>query len=107
MNRELVMNNNSKIPSAIKQLDLSGLIRIDYSIEGAWNDNLTVIWERDKGMLDYSSINRSHEIHKPAIELYFPGYWLGLHCYNEDQGKYIFDENYALRIIKYIEKQLN
>ncbi len=100
------MINNDKIPQVVKLLNLSNIKRIDYSMEGDWNANIVVIWERKKGVLDYSGITRSHYIHKPTIELYFENHWVGLHCYKNVEGNNLFDEDYALLIIKYIETQI-
>lgn len=98
------MNNTPELPPVIRQIDLKPILRVDYSMEGDWNRNLKVVWSAKDGFLDYNQINRSHPEHKPCLELYFDGYWLGIHCYRDEGGEHVFDEEKADAILNYIEE---
>lgn len=97
------MTSQSKLPNVVKEINLQAILRVDYSMEGNWNHNLKVIWSKKEGFLGYEGINTAHEIHKPCVELYFDGYWLGIHCYKVIDGKNVFDQEKADLIIEYIE----
>ena len=98
------MNSQSKLPEVIKEINLREILRVDYSMEGDWNQKLNAIWSKEEGFLGYEGMNVSHENHKPCVELYFDGYWLGIHCYEQVDNQNVFDEEKASLMIKYIEE---
>ena len=100
------MIKTKKLPDILKEISLADIIRIDYALEGNWNNTVVTIWSRDKGFIGYPEENLMHNTLKPSIELYFNKLWLGIHCYNRINNKNIFDKEYADIIIKYIEDNI-
>ncbi|MFC1615890.1 hypothetical protein ACFL21_02010 [Patescibacteria group bacterium] len=100
------MNNPSQIPDIIKKIDLQDILRIDYALEGDWDKTLEVIWKKNKGLINFDKIIKSHKTFQPTIELFFEDHFLGIMCYKETKDGYIFDEEKAKVIIQYIEKNI-
>ncbi len=96
---------NKKLPQIIGEISLDAIIRIDVSLEGAWNSNLATIWSRKDGFTGFNGISRSHAVFKPSLELYFDCSWVGIHCFNRKGGHFVFDEELAAAIIDYIENR--
>ena len=97
------MSSKPILPNVLKEINLYGIIRLDYSMEGNWNDNLKVLWTREDGFLGYEGITESHETYNPCLELYFDGYFLGIKCFNRIENKNVVDKEMIELIIKYIE----
>jgi len=97
------MSTTRVLPDVLKEINLYGIIRLDYSMEGNWNDNLKVIWTREDGFLGYEGITESHETYNPCLELYFDGYFLGIKCFERIENKNVVDKEMIERIIEYIE----
>ncbi|MFX0199439.1 MAG: hypothetical protein ACFFCW_25230 [Candidatus Hodarchaeota archaeon] len=64
---------------------------------------MVTIWTRNKGKLGFSKVTRTHSTHKPSLELYFENAWFGIHCFNRINGENVFDEEFALQILEYVE----
>lgn len=75
-------------------------------MEGDWSPSVVTIWDRKKGFMGFSGFNGSHPVHRPSLELYYEGAWIGIHCYQRVDNRNIFDEDQALRIINLVEKRL-
>ncbi|MCP4660069.1 MAG: hypothetical protein GY856_32100 [bacterium] len=82
---------------------MTGLQRIDVSLEGDWSALVTSVWTREAGLVGFSAVARRHPTHKPSLELYFEDYWVGCHCFRRVHGENVFDEELARRIIDHIE----
>lgn len=100
------MNQKSNIPKIVKEISLHDIDRIDVSLEGDWSPNVVTVWSRKKGFFGFSGITCSHPTFKPSLELYFKNSWLGIHCFRKAGDQNVFDEEFALDIVKYIEKRL-
>ena len=100
------MTNTEDIPDLLRHIPLGGILRIDAGLEGDWSPSVATVWSRGAGRQDFSNAIRSHPSHKPSLELYFQGAWLGIHCYNRIDGQNVFDEAFAARIIEYVEERL-
>ena len=94
------------LPPVISEISLTGLRRIDVSLEGDWSARVTSVWTREAGLIGFSGVARQHSIHKPSLELYFADYWVGCHCFRRVRGQNVFDEEKARRIIGHIEDTL-
>jgi hypothetical protein len=97
------MSNNKNIPLIIREISLKGIQRVLAAHEGNWNPTMVTVWARDEGALGFSTVTRYHPIFKPSLELYFEDTWLGIHCFNRIGGENVFDEEFAVKIIDYIE----
>ena len=87
-------------------LPLASIVRIDVALEGDWSGTVVPVWTRADGLLGFDDIRRADPARRPALELYFPGYWIGLHCYAESGGRFEFDEARARALIDYVERRL-
>lgn len=93
----------SNLPAVLSEISLTGLKRIDVSLEGDWSARVTSVWAREAGFLGFSAVARQHPTHKPSLELYFEDYWVGCHCFRRVHGQNVFDEELARRIIDHVE----
>lgn len=101
------MVKENKYQKILDDISLHNLKRIDAALEGNWNPTVTTIWTRERGFIGFDSVIRSDSELKPSLELYFENHWIGLHCYREIDQQNVFDEPLAIRIIEYIDKNLN
>lgn len=101
------MPHHTSIPSVVQEISLDAILRIDYSLEGDWSGNVKTIWSKTDGFLSYDGILKSHAENIPSIELYFEGYWLGIHCFNRIDGQNVFDEAKSDAIIQYVSEQIS
>jgi hypothetical protein len=92
---------------AIRKISIADIKRVDIALEGNWNRTVTTVWDRKKGFGGFSKVKKQHARYKPSVELYFPDYWVGIHCYKRLKGRNVFDARLALRIIKYIDRRLD
>jgi hypothetical protein len=53
--------------------------------------------------MGFEGVALSHAHHKPSVELYFEGAWVGLHCFWTRDGENFFDEEAARVLIRYVE----
>lgn len=97
------MDVYEKIPQIIQENSLDSFQRIDVGLEGNWNPTVVILWTPDAGLIELSSVIKSHPIFKPSLELYFKDSWLGVHCFDRINSENVFNENLAKEIIKYIE----
>ncbi len=95
-----------KLPAVLSEISLTGLKRIDVSLEGDWSARVAPVWTLPAGFLGFSAVARQHPTHKPSLELYFRDYWVGCHCFRRVNGQNVFDEALALRIIDHVEDGL-
>jgi len=94
------------LPPIVREISLSGLRRIDVALEGNWSPTVVTVWSKEKGLLGFFKVVRSHPTFKPSLELYFDDAWLGIHCYRRTEGQNVFDEEFARRVIKYVESRV-
>jgi hypothetical protein len=97
------MDNYKNIPLIIRKFPLSGIHKVIAALEGDWNATMVTVWTRSTGTLGFSAVTRSHPTFKPSLELYFGDTWLGIHCFKRINGENIFDEEFALTLLEYIE----
>jgi hypothetical protein len=92
----------------IREISLDGIQKVVAALEGDWNPTMVTVWTRDRGALGFSAVTRTHPTFKPGLELYFEDTWLGIHCFNRSNGKNVFDEEFAVELLEYIEtKRIN
>ncbi len=99
------MTESKEIQSIIREISLDTIQRIDLALEGDWNPTVVTVWTRDQGELGFAKVTRSHPTNKPSLELYFTDTWLGIHCCTRTAGQNVFDEEFASRIIDYVESK--
>lgn len=93
-----------EIPNILSKISFDNIIRVDVALEGDWSKTVVPVWTKEDGFLGFDKVSKSHEKFKPSIEIYFPGYWIGIHCFSKLEGKNAFDEKLAKDIIDYIEQ---
>ncbi|GEM_PF-1934338 len=98
------MNENRHLPDILTRLAFHDILHIDVALEGDWNPTVITVWSREKGFVGFTHIVRSHPRLIPSLELYFPDYWIGIHCFQHIDGVNVFDEDLAMRIIEYVSK---
>ena len=84
-------------------LPYADLLRVDLALEGAWSETVAPVWTREAGFLGFARAPRPQPGRRPALELYFPGYWVGLHCFREKDGTFEFDASYAREVLNYVD----
>ena len=94
-----------EIPLIVREISLVKIQKIVVALEGNWNPTTVTVWSREKGMLGFSNVTRTHSIHRPSLELYFTDAWLGINCFYKIEGKNVFDEEFALKVIEYVERK--
>jgi hypothetical protein len=91
------------LPAILTTLAYADLIRIDAALEGAWSETVTPVWTRETGFLGFAHVPGPQPGRRPALELYFPGYWVGLHCFREEDGSFVFDPSHARDVVSHVE----
>jgi hypothetical protein len=94
------------LPAPLGNVPLSSIVRIDAALEGDWSGTVVAVWTRDDGLLGFDAVRRADPARRPALELYFPGFWIGLHCCTEVGGTFVFDEARARAVIAHVEARL-
>ena len=97
---------DSPLPAAIAALSMQGIRRIDLALEGAWSETVRPIWTPDAGFLGFSAAPAPHPTRRPAIELYFDGWWIGIHCHEKRNGLFVVDRERAMAIVVHVERML-
>jgi hypothetical protein len=95
-----------KLPSILNEINPQNIQRIDAALEGNWKDTVVTVWLYDKGFIGFEKVIKQHHSFKPSIELYFLDTWVGIHCFKKSDKMNIFDEEYAMAIIKFIEDKI-
>ncbi len=101
------MENNIKIPEIIKIIDLSDIIRIDYALEGDWDNTVQVIWRKGDEKMNLDTIIKMHKKYEPTIEVFFEEYFIGIMCYKKTKEYFEFDKKKAQAIFQHIKKKQN
>ena len=94
------------VPESLRSVPLDALTRIDVALEGAWSETVVEVWSRRGGRSGFGDVVRFHPTRPPSVELYFPGYWIGIHCFRVAPDGLEFDEPRAHAIIAYVEARL-
>ena len=94
------------ITELLESVRLNGITRIDVGLEGNWSPTVVTVWNRETGIIRFDHVKRAHPIHKPSLELYFHGTWLGIHCFCQIKNELVFDQELAERVIEYVEGKL-
>ncbi|MCG8604711.1 hypothetical protein MJD09_06905 [bacterium] len=79
---------------------------MDVALEGDWSGTVVTVWDRNRGPADFWEVTRSYPSFKPSLELYFLGAWVGIHCSKREDDKNVFDEDFARKIIEYVDKMV-
>ena len=87
----------------LASLPYEELLRVDVALEGAWSETVRPIWTPADGFLGFSQVPSPRRSLRPALELYFAGYWVGIHCYRDEHGESVFDRELAALLIAEIE----
>ena len=99
------MTKSKEIPSIVCKISLDAIQRIDLALEGDWSPTVVTVWTCEQGALGFAEVTRTHPTNKPSLELYFTDSWLGIHCFTHTAGQNVFDEEFASRIIDYVESK--
>ena len=99
------MTDTKEIPLIVREISLDKIQRIDLALEGNWSPTVVTVWSREQGVIGFADAILTHPDNKPSLELYFEDSWLGIHCFNRIDGQNVFDEEFATRIIEYIESR--
>ena len=98
--------DGSPLPDALANIPLRGLRRIDLALEGAWSETVAPLWTPEGGFAGFSRAPAPHPDRKPALELYFDEWWIGIHCWQRTDGRYVLDEERARAIVAWVEEAL-
>lgn len=85
---------------------LGRIRRLDLGLEGDWSATATTIWDRDRGLIGIPETPYSHPHHRPSLELYYDGAWVGMHCFRRERELNVLDEALARSVIAWIESSL-
>ena len=96
-----------RLERVLAALSYEALLRIDVALEGAWSETVGPLWTPADGFLGFSHVPAPRPGLRPALELYFAGYWVGIHCYRDEQGEYVLDRDLAALVIAEIEARVN
>jgi hypothetical protein len=96
----------SFLPPALAGISYRGIRRIDVALEGAWSETVAPLWTPDEGFLGFSAAPAPQAARPPALELYFDGWWIGVHCHVQRDGLYLLDRDRAMAIVVHIERAL-
>jgi len=97
---------NLELPKVVYEIGLENIKRIDLGLEGSWSDSVVVIWSRESGFTGFESVTATHPNFKHSLELYFDGYWVGIHCFKREQDRNVFDEQFAKKIIDFVQDRV-
>ena len=97
------MSADDAVPAALHAIPLDAIMRIDAALEGDWSATVVPLWTRAGGFLGFDGVVRRHPDRRPALELYCPGYWVGIHCCREEAGAFVLDEARARAVVAYVE----
>ena len=97
----------ARLGHVLAALPFDELLRIDVALEGAWSEKVRPLWTPADGFLGLSQVPAPRPGLRPALELYFAGYWVGIHCYRDERGEYVFDPDLAALLIAEVEARVN
>jgi hypothetical protein len=97
----------ARLGRVLAALPYDELLRIDVALEGAWSETVRPLWTPADGFLGLSQVPAPRPGSRPALELYFPGFWVGIHCYRDERGEFVFDPDLAALLIAEIEARVN
>jgi hypothetical protein len=95
-----------ELHAVLQSIPLDSIVRIDLGLEGDWSASVVSIWSRREGFLGFDRVVRSHTTHRPSLELYFDGAWVGVHCFTREDGSNVFDQAKAEEVIGWIEESV-
>lgn len=98
--------SRDEILSLLASIPLQAIRRIDLGLEGDWSRTVVPVWSRQEGRLGFEDATRSHREHRPSLELYFDGAWVGIHSFRRDGEMNVFDERFADEVIRWVESEL-
>jgi len=87
----------------LRVIPLDKVVRIDVGLEGNWSESVVPVWRRGEGLLGFEQVARSHPDHKPSMELYFDGAWVGVPCFVHQGGANVFDSDLAAQLVQRVE----
>ncbi len=90
----------------LRDVSLQAIRRIDLGLEGDWSGSVVPIWTAEEGFLGLDGAIRSHPDRRPALELYFDGAWIGLHCCTVQDGVHQLDEAFVTGMVEFVERTL-
>lgn len=96
----------AELPQWLEHVPLQDMLRIDAALEGDWSPTAITAWRPGDDTPDFSGLPRSHPEHRPSLELYFEGSWIGLHCFRREDGRNVFDEERARAVVNYVKERL-
>jgi hypothetical protein len=111
------MRTTTSAPSAVPQLPVelarvlaelpyADLLRIDLALEGAWSETVRALWTPASGVVDPVQAPAARPGCRPALELYFPTFWVGVPCWRLERGECTFDRELALIVIAEVERRV-
>ncbi len=88
----------------LNNIDFGKLTRIDVGLEGEWTKSVKTIWSKDTDSIFLKDFSITSFERKPCIELCFPFYWIGIHCFRKNE-EYCLDLVLVNEIIEFIKKK--
>lgn len=95
-----------ELGAVLAALPYADLLRIDLALEGAWSETVRPLWTPGAGVVDQLQAPAARPGCRPALELYFPTFWVGVPCWRLERGECTFDRELALVVIAEVEKRV-
>ena len=92
------------VPDWANSITLSQVVRIDLGLEGDWSETVVCVWNPQDGFLGVPPAFPPHHDLRPALELYMPGGWIGIHCAVTVDGGYAVDEERLRKITECVDR---
>jgi hypothetical protein len=92
------------IPDWLAGVDFRRIVRLDVGLEGDWSGSVRAVWTRDAGFLGLPADGLRHVRFRPALELYFEGGWIGLHCFQTEPGGFALDAAAVHQVVAFLER---
>jgi hypothetical protein len=96
----------AELGPVLAALPYAELLRIDLALEGAWSETVRPLWTPAAGVVDQVHAPEARPGCRPALELYFPTFWVGMPCWRLEGGACTFDRELALLLIAEVEKRV-
>ena len=74
--------------------------RIDIGLEGSWSDTVSTVWTRGSDTVTFERVPAENREFRHALELYYDGGWIGVHCWRQHADGFHFDERFARAVIE-------
>jgi hypothetical protein len=90
------------IPEWLAGVDFQRIVRLDVGLEGDWSGSVSAVWTRADGFLGLPDLR--HARLRPALELYFEGGWIGLHCFRAEPDGFALDAAAVQQVVAFLDR---